>query len=174
MILRLIADWLWEYSSHTLKLRDEYERLRVEWSQARAAVVDAGVAAEKQRQEDRALIEERTALARAAAEVKLTLQGENRALLTQLEELSARAQRAEDRERAMMHMMLNVEFQRKFGITPFPESVHIPEGKLRSSTESAAMETGYVNASDLVAQMCRQELEKARTPQPEDRHAGSN
>ena len=89
------------------------------------------------------------------------LQGEVRALRGEVERLREDLQAAHESERTAYRMLINVDYQLRYGFAPYPDAPKLPEGRMPSSNEPI-LHTEYVNMSRVVDAARAEEREKFR------------
>ena len=102
------------------------------------------------------------ALERRLDEVSLSreaLQAEVRALRGEIERLREDTRAAQEAERTAYQMLVNVDFQLKYGFAPFPGSPKLPDMKVPRD-DGAVLDAGYVNMRRVVESEAQKEREK--------------
>lgn len=84
-----------------------------------------------------------------SSDARLELQGENRALKAEVERLQEEVRESRNDERAAYQMLINVDFQLKYGFAPYPGSPKLPEYKV-SKGNGGPVDSGVANGRDLV------------------------
>jgi hypothetical protein len=99
---------------------------------------------------------------RETSDARLEIQGENRALKAEVGRLQDEVREARDSERKAYQMLVNVDFQLKYGFAPYPDAPKLPEFKVRND-QSGPVESNVANGRDLVNEAkleARKEIEE--------------
>lgn len=89
------------------------------------------------------------------------LQGEVHALRGEVERLREDLSKSHETERKAYQMLINVDFQMRYGIAPYLDAPKLPEGRAPASDEQI-LDTGYVNMSRVVDAARAEEREKLK------------
>lgn len=65
--------------------------------------------------------------AREASDARLQLQGENLAMHAEIQRLQDEVREARDAERTAYRMIVNIDYQLRYGLVPFPGAPHLAE-----------------------------------------------
>jgi hypothetical protein len=88
---------------------------------------------------------------REASDARFELQGEVRALRGEVERMKEDLSASQKHERDAYQMLVNVDYQLKYGFAPFPDAPKLPE-KLETHDTGGPVDSGYVPGRMLVEQ----------------------
>ncbi len=86
---------------------------------------------------------------REASDARLEMQGQNHTLRGEVENLREEVRKARDAERTAYQMLINVDYQLRFGFAPFVDAPRMPEHKVQHDN-GGAMDPGMISGQDLM------------------------
>jgi len=86
---------------------------------------------------------------RKASDARLEIQGQNIALRGEVENLREEVRKARDAERTAYQMLINVDYQLKFGMVPYPDAPKLPEHKVQQDN-GGVLDPGIITGQELM------------------------